>query len=166
MYGGVLFLSYPTSLFVNSSTFKNNSALRGGVCYYQETESFDLIFDSCLFFSNIGFKNGGIIEMESKLAFFNYNNQYFNNIANYGNEFAGSPIRMDFKILKKNSNHTYCDFIAPYTNNTGDYFMEYYSKYCEMEYEINDQAPGVMMNIKLEFDIVDAFNQIVSSLNG
>ena len=104
--------------------------------------------------------------MESKLAFFNNNNQYLMNTANYGNEFAGSPIRMDFKIFKKNSNQTYCDFITPYSNNSNDYFMEYYSIYCVTEYEIKDQAPGVMMNIKLEFEIVDAFNQIVSSLNG
>ena len=60
--------------------------------------------ESCLFQENVAF-SGGVVKISNLLPDFQLNN-YVENVAYYGNEFASYPIRMNYSsiICVKNLN--------------------------------------------------------------
>lgn len=158
--GGVLYLTngYIT---IESCIFHDNEADIGGVIYFHQdckifynsshlfqiiiivsSNSSNLIIQNSIFFNNNALKEGGAIKITGMIVI-SKNCTYINNTAPYGNNIAAFPfkITLDSKSVISNV-----------------------SKKEPINFFIDNEVTGSVINQSFYFKIIDFYNQTVSNL--
>ena len=100
------------------------------------------------FLSNKATYDGGAIKIYDVIPIIEINNKFYNNSASYGNNLACYPTKYGLTVLSSDEKQTL------YNSSTQN----------ETLFLILDQMPGYNLNVSLYFNVMDPFNQTVSTL--
>lgn len=142
--GSAIHLSNPSNISIHNNTFYKNQGKSGACIYYEEINryfNFSLVNNS--FIENIAEFGGGALYLFSSYASIKLNQNFFwNNKADYGNDFTSRPFRVRLNINYDRKNI--------FDLNKSNYFTIF---------------PG-KSNINLKFYVCDYFDQNIKHLNG